>query len=285
MKVIVLAATKGGPGKTTLAFNLGLEAAKHGTVFLVDSDPQKSLTGICSRREDDSNNPMLIEGVESVSKAVQSLRSTGLGRDWMIVDTPGTLVSAKLRDAIAAADVVVLPIQPSILDMESQLAMTALIGQLGKGQQTVFVFNRVKSGSRELGEVMKWVTHMSVALPNPTLKIADRVEYARGARIGKSGGEIGGAKVGEEMADLWKAVMEIARKTNEDDEAGRGQDTRRAREGGEQRHRRAEAKRTRTTPDVKADSGADPAERGAQREAGAVADGDERGANKARYHH
>jgi cellulose biosynthesis protein BcsQ len=41
---IIFAASKGGTGKTTLAFNVGMEAAKHGSVYLADLDPQRSLT-------------------------------------------------------------------------------------------------------------------------------------------------------------------------------------------------------------------------------------------------
>ena len=51
MKIIVFAATKGGTGKTTLAFNAGLEAARHGTVFLADMDPQRAWPGFARRAD------------------------------------------------------------------------------------------------------------------------------------------------------------------------------------------------------------------------------------------
>ena len=70
MKVIVLASSKGGVGKTTLAFNLAIHAARAGAgprkgvgVQLIDRDPQRSLMNLCHRRRDtpelQADNPML----------------------------------------------------------------------------------------------------------------------------------------------------------------------------------------------------------------------------------
>lgn len=234
MKTIVLAATKGGAGKSTLAFNLAMEAAKHGTVFMVDMDPQGSLRGMCARRQGDTENPMILEGVDSVAGAVRSLHMTGYARDFLIVDTPGTLISTRLRDAVSAADAFVIPVQPSILDVEAQLAMTALIGQSGKGDKTVFVFNRVKANTKELDAIVKL---MNGALPNPTLQIADRTEYARGAREGKAATEIT-VKAQAEMAALWQAVIKVLEDQNEGDAAtGRNRGPEGAGEGRKQRPR------------------------------------------------
>ena len=55
MKTIVIAARKGGAGKTTLTRNLAVAASADGLkVLCVDLDPQASLRGWWERREADA---------------------------------------------------------------------------------------------------------------------------------------------------------------------------------------------------------------------------------------
>ena len=52
--IVTVGNTKGGVGKTTIAVNLAVEAAKDGkTVLLIDTDPQGSSTAFRTEREKD----------------------------------------------------------------------------------------------------------------------------------------------------------------------------------------------------------------------------------------
>ena len=138
MKVIVFASSKGGVGKTTLAFNVGIHAARAGAgVQLADVDPQKSLLDVCLRRRDMheliADNPMILENVDTIARTVADLEASGYARDYLIVDTPGSSMGI-LREAIAAADVVVVPLQPSPFDYMAQEDVSRLIKALGEGR-------------------------------------------------------------------------------------------------------------------------------------------------------
>jgi chromosome partitioning protein len=116
MDVLVLAAQKGGTGKTTICANLAVEAEAcgHGPVALVDVDPQGTLSKWWNRRQ--ASSPTLVEiNVADIEPQLRSLKDNGV--KLVIVDTPGAITS-HVRTVIRAADMVIIPSRPSILDIE-----------------------------------------------------------------------------------------------------------------------------------------------------------------------
>lgn len=208
MKTIVFAATKGGTGKSSLAFNIGVEAAKHGSVWWVDMDPQKSLTRMVDSRSRQANmiGPDLLTDVENLAVAVRRLKGGKFGRDYLIADTPGSHMPI-IENALRAADCVVLPVQPSPLDILAQEDVAPVIDRLGKGAQTLFVLNRI-DGRASVDDVINRIGRL---FPNPPARINQRQAYMRGAIIGKSGAEI--SKYCEtEIGALWAAISRILEK-------------------------------------------------------------------------
>jgi len=109
MKNILIANSKGGCGKTTLATNLaGYFASLGGRVMLSDLDRQQSSTQWIQRRPAElpiihSHNPR--------SKA------PAVNLDWVVTDSPAGFRDEKLADAVKQADCVIVPIQPSAFDI------------------------------------------------------------------------------------------------------------------------------------------------------------------------
>ncbi len=120
MRRVLVANTKGGSGKTTLATNLAGYLAQMGyQVVLEDIDRQQSTTDWLARRPATAL-PLL--NAETMGKA--ALQKV----DWVIVDSPGGLKDKKISDAVSAADVVLVPIAPSAFDIgaaDDFLAMLA----------------------------------------------------------------------------------------------------------------------------------------------------------------
>ncbi len=104
---------KGGSGKTTIATNLAYALHLDGSkVLLVDSDPQGS-----TRDWNETNHGDLLPVVgldrETLPKDLSAIAE---GYDWVIID--GAPQIAKLSAAaIRAADVVLIPVQPSPYDV------------------------------------------------------------------------------------------------------------------------------------------------------------------------
>lgn len=140
MKTIVVAASKGGVGKTTLAATLAVEATHHGSVAILDIDPQQSLARWHDVRtsSDENSVPHLIEVGKKPETAITRAKKQKL--DWLFIDTPGgSLTLMKL--AVEHADLIVIPTRPSPLDVKSLNPIVELCEIAGR--PFVFILNGV----------------------------------------------------------------------------------------------------------------------------------------------
>src|SRR5215475_6832920 len=111
MRIVAFITQKGGSGKSTLSASLAVAAQAAGErVFLIDMDPQKSLTSWAQSRSD----PKL--GVQPLYSAqlpavLETLAEGDIS--LAIIDTPAgqSLASAA---AIKAADLVIIPVRPTV---------------------------------------------------------------------------------------------------------------------------------------------------------------------------
>lgn len=217
MKTIVFAATKGGVGKSTLCFNVAIEAAKKHQVLMADLDPQKSLTAIFGRRSE-MINPRLVSKLTDVGEGVRLLMEAGYGREFIFVDTPGSMIPV-IRSAIVAADVIVLPLQPSPLDWHAQEDVVGLIESLGLQDRMMFVINRSEGKSDLIRQAKE---HFALRTKLPVQEVKHRIDYARGAGIGKAAFEVGGNKdAAKDCRDLWKAIQDAIAATDKNSTATR----------------------------------------------------------------
>lgn len=122
---ILVASSKGGAGKTTLATNLAAAFAARGeTVVLVDSDRQGSALRWTERRPE-------------ASSPVVGL--AGLRRDWpqrvaasdrVVVDSPAGLRGAEIAPLADWLDAILVPVLPSAIDLEALESFLAELAQL-----------------------------------------------------------------------------------------------------------------------------------------------------------
>jgi chromosome partitioning protein len=129
-KTIVIAASKGGVGKSTLCAALGAHIASLGEqVNLVDADPQQSL-GLWWERRTWPGNPMCIAaGKERDLAGMIREAQTTAKADWVIVDLPGSLVRSD--PAMQEADLVVIPVRASMMDIEAVNPICELADEAG----------------------------------------------------------------------------------------------------------------------------------------------------------
>lgn len=119
-KIITIAQQKGGAGKTTMAAHLAVAWAESGRrrVAIVDIDPQGSLTQWYKIRqarlgEEATNLTFAAISGWRVRSEIDRLQRT---HDLIVIDSPPH-TDAEARTAIRAADLVVIPLQPSPMDV------------------------------------------------------------------------------------------------------------------------------------------------------------------------
>ncbi|MEO1767766.1 ParA family partition ATPase [Thiobacter aerophilum] len=116
---IAVANQKGGTGKTTLAVNLAAGLARRGPTLLLDADPQ----GTASHwvRLAGGALPQVVAAAGSVLGREIALAAEST--DYVVIDCPPHLDDAVLRQVWAAADRVLVPVQPSPPDLWACVAV------------------------------------------------------------------------------------------------------------------------------------------------------------------
>ena len=125
MKTLALIAQKGGVGKTTMAVNLAVAAA--GRTVLFDLDQQESAVVWADRRQDELPHVEFLTDRrlrDGLSAAKQN------GFDLAIIDTPPAAGSEALT-AAEAADLILVPCRPSLLDIDAIRRTAQLVKSTG----------------------------------------------------------------------------------------------------------------------------------------------------------
>lgn len=146
MQVIVMAAQKGGAGKTTLALHLAVEYSRVGkSVALIDTDPQKSAEMWGNLRDADDITVAAIPAAE-IAAALRDAEADGF--DMVIVDTPPH-ASAALAPVLRLATLVVVPFKPSPLDLATLDTITRIITAAGTPAVAVISSAPVRAAENE----------------------------------------------------------------------------------------------------------------------------------------
>jgi chromosome partitioning protein len=203
-KVIAVAQQKGGAGKTMLAAQLAVAFAESMRVAVLDIDPQASLT-IWGRLRQSA--PKALNSITCVATAGWRL-TTELDRltaahDLVLVDTP-PVIDTDARRAIRAADLVLVPLNPSPPDLWAAEGTLKLAVE--EKRKIALVFNRAPAASRLRKRLEAEIVARGILLL-PTA-LSNRAGYANAFADGLGVTEAGPAtQAAEELRALADAVM------------------------------------------------------------------------------
>jgi len=188
-KVWAVLNQKGGTSKTTTATNLAsCLAVKHGfKVLLVDLDQQGSATDWAASREGGEDDRGLIPTVSMGKALARDLPRVAGGYDYVIVDGVPQ-ISELTAAAIKAADVVLIPVQPSQYDIWACGDLVQLVKdrqEIADGQPAAAVMIARAIPGTVLERTVR-ATLDEYGLPILNSQTCQRQSYANGIQAGRS---------------------------------------------------------------------------------------------------
>jgi len=200
MQVIVINSQKGGSAKTMLAKHLSVEAERvgDGPVFLIDTDPQGSLTAWHAKREFEA--PQRVDlPFEGLDRGLGLVRQ--LGAEYCIIDTASGRVEIA-KELFKLADFVIFPVQAS----EDDLIAAPVTVQALKdaGVPFLFVLTRVRANTLITAQAAAILSkHGQVAETFVGDRIGYKSPYSKGQTVTEAEPRGVAAK---EMSALWANV-------------------------------------------------------------------------------
>jgi chromosome partitioning protein len=209
--IFTISQQKGGTGKTTLAAHLAVCWSQFGgkSVAILDIDPQGSLGEWLETREQVLGEEDTGLGFRTASGWGARREARAMARDYdiVIVDTPPK-AETEVKPALEVADLVVVPVQPTPMDLWA----TEPILKLAAGERTdaLIVLNRVPARARLTEEMRAALGEF----PADSAKsfLGNRIVYASSIGAGRTALETEPhGKAAEEVRALAAELLKRAR--------------------------------------------------------------------------
>ncbi|HUO23740.1 MAG TPA: AAA family ATPase [Caulobacteraceae bacterium] len=190
MRTIAVIGRKGGSGKTTVAVHLAIGLHLRGrTTALVDTDPQWSSVEVFRGRTSPGPSVVPAEAGKLFPVQVNLVRD---GVQAIVIDTPAVL-EEDTAQAVVIADLALLVVRPSFLDLAAAVRTSDIIRRLRK--PGIVVLNQAPSarGAIESQAVVKASEALKLLrLPVAPVVIRGRAAYQSVLESGRSAEELSG---------------------------------------------------------------------------------------------
>jgi chromosome partitioning protein len=211
--IVLIAAEKGGVGKSTLAGNLAVLLAHNSVdVVLVDTDGQATAARFIERREEAGILPA-VPCVQKTGDVASTLRELARRFQVLVVDAGGR-DSREMRTAMAVANLLLVPTQASQADLETLPKVNELVSLargLNPDLKAICVLSRAPSNPviREVEEARELLSQFEQLELADTI-IRDRKVYRDALLAGRGVVEMSNSQARAEVQLLAQEFFELA---------------------------------------------------------------------------
>ena len=197
-------ALKGGSGKTTVATHLALAAHLRGVdTLVIDTDPQHSAHDVLGAREAPGPACIMSSGAKLLAAQFEAV---GLKKELVIVDTAAGAVE-NVSEAIVLADLALMVVRPTLLDIAGLARTFTLVRRLGKPATVVVNQAPVARESVEpplVKRALRALEYMKAPVAPVILRY--RSIYQTALERGRSAEESPDHAAGQDIAALWDFI-------------------------------------------------------------------------------
>ncbi len=201
MFTVLITNIKGGCGKTTIATNLAGAFANTGLkTVLADCDRQKSSLAWAESRPGTAAAVEAVNWGKTMGKVAKKTRR-------LVIDAPAGIRKAQTEELVRMADVVILPVLPSVFDENATRRFLSILDKLKpvrKGKRAVAVVgNRVRIRTKAAGLLEEFFEDT----PHPVItRLRDTQMYPGAAADGLSLFDLRGVRADNFVQD-WRPLL------------------------------------------------------------------------------
>lgn len=209
MRTFALVSQKGGAGKSTLACHLAALAGETGPALMIDRDPQGTTAKWWSRRTDLDPPPEWPELVDLEGKPLAAAVAELRGQAGALFVDTRPAVQEPEAEAARAADLVVVPVRPTMNDLEAVTDTLDMLKRINRPAAIVVNAARNEGRARDARAALS-----QYGVPVCPHYLTDRTVYHDAAVEGRTVMEMKGAAAeagAAEMRKVWTWIEGTSR--------------------------------------------------------------------------
>lgn len=186
-KIIAIVNQKGGAGKTTVSMQLaGTLGLKKNKVLVIDADPQATATRWAASADDDSPFPASVSGLSAAgSKVHREAQKFIDDYDYIVIDCPPAADSPVPQSALMIADMAIVPVIPSPLDLWASVGIRQVIENIqdiNEDMMPFIIVNQCQPNTSLARETLQILPEYGI--PVMDTKLHQRTVYRQSAVYG-----------------------------------------------------------------------------------------------------
>lgn len=203
MYTILVANPKGGAGKSTLSTNIaGMLASTRQRVVIMDLDKQQSAINWLARR------PAALPKIMAWNEDTDMEELRAFAPQWMIIDTHARLRRADRTYLLSRANFVLVPVNPSVFDIEATAKFLLKLHQdtnVQSGKVAIgLIGSRTDSRTRMAQELNSFFQRSGLPV---VMFVPDSVIYPQCARDGMSIYDLPRSRT-EQQIEAWQPLVD-----------------------------------------------------------------------------